>query len=94
MKIAMLICFAIIICSCGALEEAFDDPCTYEVGDIVSATAYRGGYMKYLRLSRTGCEGLVVFEISGQPIFTKLGDTLKLKVIRVKSPLSYVVRKV
>ena len=94
MKIAMLICFTIVICGCSSLEEIYDDPCTYKVGDVIRVTVYGGGYTKYITMNITGCEAPVVLTISGKPIQIKPGDTLKLKVTKVRSPLSYIVKRV
>ena len=89
-----LLTFAIILtfAICGCDLDLDPDPCTFEVGDVIETTAFSGGNIKYVNLSTAGCDDNVILKIIGDPVFTRPGDLMKVKVVKVNSAHSYDVR--
>ena len=84
-----VVTFAIMsICGCGIDL----DPCTLEVGDVLETTAFEGGYFGYFDLKLSGCDDSVILKIIGDPVLTRPGDIIKVKVVKVNSSHSYNVR--
>ena len=88
LKTSVLIFAIIAFCGCGVDL----DPCTFSVGDVIETTAFSGGNIKYVNLSTAGCDDNVILRIIGDPVFTRPGDLMKVKVVKVNSAHSYDVR--
>ena len=88
-----LLTFAIILtfAICGCDLDLDPEPCTFEVGDVIKTTAFSGGKVKYVNLSTSGCDN-VILKIIGDPVLTRPGDTVKYRVVKVNSSHSYDVR--